>query len=123
MGEKRKYLRLDLNVRVNWKKIDDTADVVGEFPDTTRNISAGGFCLNMNEQLQIGDRLQIRMELPSKKFISAQGRVVWIREFEIDRRTDKKTYDTGIEFTEIGNEDREEINTFVLSYLLQKKEE
>lgn len=122
MGAKREFVRLNLNVRVNWKRIDERADVIGVFPDATRNISAGGFCLNMDERLEIGDRLQIRMELPSEKIIHAKGKVVWISEFEITGRGDKKTYDTGIVFTEIGNEDREEINKFVLTSLPSKKE-
>jgi c-di-GMP-binding flagellar brake protein YcgR len=115
MGAKREFVRLRLNVRVDWKKIIDKSDVVGKFPDTTRDISAGGLCLNMDEELAIGDRLQIRMELPSKKIIDAQGKVVWIKEFGIDSRGEKRTYDTGIEFTAIRDEDREEINKFVLS--------
>ncbi|NIM90685.1 MAG: hypothetical protein GTO17_07020 [Candidatus Aminicenantes bacterium] len=115
MGAKREFIRLKLNVRVDWKKILETTDVVGKFPDTTRDISAGGLCLNMDEELLIGDRLQIKMELPSKKVINAQGRVVWVKEFGIDSRGEKKTYDTGIEFTAIRDEDREEINKFVTS--------
>ena len=115
MGAEREFVRLKLNVRVDWKKIIETSDVVGKFPDTTRDISAGGLCLNMDEELIIGDRLQIRMELPSKKIINAQGKVVWVREFGIDSRGEKKTYDTGIEFTAITDEDKEEINKFVLS--------
>lgn len=115
MGAKREFVRLKLNVRVDWKKTIETTDVVGKFPDTTRDISAGGLCLNMDEELTIGDRLQIKMELPSKKIINAQGKVVWIREFGIDSSGEKKTYDTGIEFTAILDEDREEINKFVLT--------
>ena len=122
MGAKREFVRLKLNVRVDWKKIIETSDAVGKFPDTTRDISAGGLCLNMNEELTIGDRLQIRMELPSKKIIDAQGKVVWVSEFGIDSRGEKKTYDTGIEFTAIRDEDREEINKFVLTSLPAKKE-
>jgi len=122
MGAKREFVRLKLNVRVDWKKITETYDVIGKFPDTTRDISAGGLCLNMDEELLIGDRLQIRLELPSKKIIDAQGKVVWIREFGVDSRGEKKTYDTGIEFTAIRDEDREEINKFVLISQPSKKE-
>jgi len=122
MGKKRDFVRLNLNVRVDWKKIIETSDFVGEFPDATRNISAGGLCLSMDERLQIGDKLQLRMKLPSEKIINAQGRVVWIREFEINSREYKKTFDTGIEFTEIRDEDREKINKFVLTYLPSKQE-
>jgi Tfp pilus assembly protein PilZ len=122
MGAKREFARLNLNVRVDWRKIDDTVDVLGKFPDATRNISAGGLCLSMDEELQVGDELQLRMELPPKKIINAKGKVVWISEFEIDNRGYKKMYNTGIKFIEIRDEDREEINEFVLAALLPKKE-
>jgi Tfp pilus assembly protein PilZ len=122
MGAKREFARLNLNVRVDWRKIDDTVDVLGKFPDATRNISAGGLCLSMDEELQVGDELQLRMELPPKKIINAKGKVVWISEFEVDKRGYKKMYNTGIKFIEIRDEDREEINEFVLASLLPKKE-
>lgn len=122
MGAKREFARLNLNVRVDWRKIDDTVDVLGKFPDATRNISAGGLCLSMDEELQVGDELQLRMELPPKKIINAKGKVVWISEFEVDKRGYKKMYNTGIKFIEIRDEDREEINEFVLAALLPKKE-
>ena len=122
MGAKREFVRLKLNVRVDWKKIIDGADSIGRFPDATRDISAGGLCLNMDEELNIGDILQLKMELPSKKIISALGKIVWVREFRIDSRGEKKMYDTGIEFSEIHDKDREEINKFVLTSLPSKKE-
>lgn len=122
MGAKREFARLNLNVRVDWRKIDDTVDVLGKFPDATRNISAGGLCLSMDEELQVGDELQLRMVLPPKKIINAKGKVVWISEFEVDKRGYKKMYNTGIKFIEILDKDREEINEFVLAALLPKKE-
>jgi Tfp pilus assembly protein PilZ len=76
----------------------------------------------MKEELQIGNKLRIRMELPSRKIINAQGKVVWINESQIDSREEKKTYDMGIEFIAIRDEDREEINKLVLTSLPSKKE-
>ena len=75
----------------------------------------------MSEKLKIGDKLEIGMELPSKK-INAKGRVVWISKSEISGRLYGKMYYVGIEFTEIRDEDREEINKFVLEYIHAKEE-
>jgi len=122
MGEKRKFARLNLNVRVDWRKTDETVDVLGKFLDATRNISAGGLCLSLGEELQVGDKLYLKMELPSKQIISAKGQVVWVSQFEVDDRGYKKMYNTGIKFIEIRDEDRQEINEFVLASLPPKKE-
>jgi len=115
MKEKREYVRLDLNLRVDWKKMMVTSDVIVEFPDVTSNISVGGLCLMLDDRIKIGDKLQVRIELPSKKVINAQGRVTWISEYEITVRGNKRMYYTGIEFTEIHNEYFEELNKFVLT--------
>jgi c-di-GMP-binding flagellar brake protein YcgR len=120
MKEKREYVRLDLNLRVDWKKIMETSDIIAEFPDVTSNISTGGLCLIMDDRIKIGDKLQVRIELPSKKIINAQGRVTWISEYEITGRANKKMYYTGIEFTEIYDVYLEELNKFVLTSMSSK---
>lgn len=122
MEEKREFIRQDLNVKVDLKKIIETSIVLGEFSDVSKNISAGGLCLVVSEKLKIGDKLQIGMELPSKK-INAKGRVIWISELEINGRGYEEVYNLGVEFTEICDEDREEINKLVLEYLHAKEED
>lgn len=76
----------------------------------------------MDERVNIGDRLQVRMKLPSRKMINAQGRVLWISEYDPNRRGYKKMYLSGIEFTEIHDEYVKELNKFMHAYLPSKKE-
>ena len=51
MKDKREFARLDLNVKVDWKKISETPEPKQEFSDKTKNISAGGLCLVVYEKL------------------------------------------------------------------------
>ena len=122
MRENREYVRTDLNLRVDWRKVMETTDHITEFPDVTTNISQGGLCMIMLERIDIGDELKLRMELPSKKFIYAQGIVLWISEFEVNKREGRRIYYTGIEFTELHGEFLEELNKFVRTHLTSKKE-
>ncbi len=120
MRENREYVRLDSNLRVNWRKIMETTDHIVEFPDVTTNVSAGGLCMIMHERINVGDELKLRMELPSKKFIYAQGIVLWINEFEINKREGKRIYYTGIEFTELHGEFQHALKEFVQTNLPSK---
>lgn len=122
MEEKREFVRLDMNVKVDWKRIGETSGPTAEFTNETKNISAGGICLVVNEKLGAGEELQIGMELPSGKIIDVKGRVVWISEYEIFGREHEKIYDVGIEFMNISKKEREEINEFVLASFSSKKE-
>jgi c-di-GMP-binding flagellar brake protein YcgR len=115
MKERREFVRLDMNVKVDWKQIYEASDITIEASDKTKNISAGGICLVVYEKLKKGDKLNIDMELPSRKIINARGKIVWINEYEIFGRELEKVYDMGVEFTQIRNEEREEINKFVFA--------
>lgn len=115
MKDKREFARLDLNVKVDWKKISETTEPKQEFSDETKNISAGGLCLVVYEKLSIGEKVQIEMELPSKEVIKAEGKVVWISEYEISGREEETIYDIGVEFVKISQKERDEINKFVFA--------
>ncbi|NIM90680.1 MAG: hypothetical protein GTO17_06990 [Candidatus Aminicenantes bacterium] len=115
MEEKREFARLDLNVRVDWKRITETPAPEQEFSDKTKNISAGGICLVVYEKMEVGEKMQIEMELPSKKVIKAEGKVVWVSEYEISGREEETVYDIGVEFVKISQEERDEINQFVFA--------
>lgn len=122
MKEKREHARLNMNLRVDWKKPIEKSKIEVKHPEVTKDISAGGLCMMMDDRIKIGDRVQIRMELPSRKIINAKGKVSWISEYEINRMEDKKMYYTGIEFTEIHDEYKEELSKFVYKYLLSKQQ-
>ena len=119
MHEKRRFVRLDVNVKVNWEKIVVAQTAIPDKKDSTKNISEGGICLIVYEKLNVADLLKLEIELPTKRIIQATGRVVWTHEFIIGQ-PDQKRYDVGIEFLDISAPDREEIKKFVFSVLRQK---
>ncbi|MFH0877020.1 MAG: PilZ domain-containing protein [Candidatus Omnitrophota bacterium] len=119
MQEKRQFVRLDVNVKVNWEKIVGEAPEPSEKENVSRNISEGGICLIVYEQLGVGEKIKLDIELPSQKKIAATGRIAWINEFAIGQVQEKR-YDAGIEFLEISPQDREEIKKFVFTLLDQK---
>jgi c-di-GMP-binding flagellar brake protein YcgR len=112
--ERRKFVRLDLNTMVEWEKLD-SAEPSGEF--VSKNISSGGICLIVNDTINIGDKLKLKISLPTLKKINSNGKVVWVEDFEIVGERREKRYEAGIEFFGISDEDREEINKFVFRLL------
>lgn len=113
MEERRKFVRLDLNTMVEWEKTgrDESA---GE--SKTKNISGGGICLIMDGVINVGDTLNLKINLPTLKTIQAKGKIVWVDDFEIIGDRKEKRYEAGIEFIDIDVKDRQEINKFVFSY-------
>jgi len=117
MEDKRKYPRLDVNVNIHWQKTTKPSNSTLDSQDVTKNLSAGGICLIVYEKVEVGDRLKLEFELPTRQLIHCGGRVAWVKEFEIIGRENAKRYDIGIEFFDIGAEDRDEIKKFVFSFL------
>lgn len=119
MFEKRKFVRLDVNVRVAWEKIVGETPQPPEKENVSRNISEGGICIILYEKFDVGDRLKLDIELPTQKKIAATGRIAWINEFAVATPQEKR-YDAGVEFLDISPQDRDEIKKFVFT-LLNKK--
>jgi len=117
MPEKRKFVRLNIKILAKWKKITGTPDTKLNNLDIIRNISRGGICLNMHKKLKIGDKLLLEIKLPTKKIIKAKGKVVWIKDMGILDLEREEEYEVGVEFSEMCNEDRQEINKFLFESL------
>lgn len=115
--ERRKYPRLNVNVRVNWDKAGSSAPRQSEKSDITKNVSEGGICLIVYDKPEIGQHLLLKIELPAKKIIQSKGRIVWVKEFGIVGKTDEMRYDIGIEFSDIDPGDREGLKEFISSLL------
>jgi len=116
MEERRKFPRLDLNVEVNWKRNSASPSVSAGNIANTKNISAGGVCLISDECLNVGQGLSLEIKLPGNRIINAEGRVVWTDQFEIIGGKYEKKYGVGVEFVDIKDEIRTEINKFILSF-------
>ena len=111
-GERRQYPRLNTAVDVVYvvekgRREDD--EVI------SKNISAGGICLILYENVAIDTLLSLEINLPSKTAtIKAIGRVRWVKEFAFDS-DEQLRYDAGIEFTKINEANRNKIAQYVFS--------
>jgi Tfp pilus assembly protein PilZ len=74
------------------------------------NISTGGLFITTEEPIRAGTRMVVRFELPNKHRVIAVSRVCYAR----------KGVGLGVEFLSLDDEDREEIETYILS--LKQKE-
>lgn len=121
MDERRRYPRLAIDVDVCWHKIKGQEADKETNSDTTKNISEGGICLMVYEPLAKGDSIYLKFNLPTGRRINAKGRVMWVDTFEVvSRKNEVSRCDTGIEFIEISDEDRLEVQKFVFSILANK---
>lgn len=114
MDEKRRYPRLKFNVDVEYKILRETG--FNSTKAESKNIGAGGICIIALEKFDIGNSLSLKFSLPgAEKSIKAIGKVAWVSEFSIGNVPLHTAYDTGIEFTDINDEDREKINEYVIT--------
>ncbi len=111
LKERRKYLRLEASVKVKYTVIGKP----GTIKVFSKNISAGGLALLLDEQLAIDTPLQLQIKLPDlKASIRAIAQVVWQKDFESAGVEPKVHFTTGIEFTGISDFDRFNINRYVM---------
>lgn len=113
--ERRKYPRLNLNIEVEYSVLRG-ADAIQV---QSKNISAGGICLILYEDIQPDSVLELKFYLPrDTNPIKAIGRIVWRSEIVV--ADDKRTrFDAGIEFLEISDIDRTKIAQHVFSLMQQ----
>jgi c-di-GMP-binding flagellar brake protein YcgR len=116
MAERRKYIRLDSSINVDYR-------VIGrqhvEDKTLCKNISAGGVRIHLKERVPAHTQLDIKFVLPNdSKQISVVGEVVW--------QTDKDAkgdFDTGIKYVQIDSFDMQKITDYVLRCLGKKLSE
>ncbi|MCP4649358.1 MAG: PilZ domain-containing protein [PVC group bacterium] len=114
MEEDRKFGRLISNLKVTWRKIDG---FTWEKLNENKDISEQGICLIVDERVEAGDDLLLKIELFSGSAIRAIGKVVWISEAVLDG---DKVFNAGIKFLDIDKDDRKEIAEFVFRNLRNK---
>lgn len=118
MREKRKYVRLGLNADINWRKIQGAYGGPVDNTASAKNISCQGICLIVYQKLNVGDVLELEIELGPGKLIRARARVAWINEFDfIGKTTEEKKYDAGLEFINLSEDERMQIEQLIIESL------
>ena len=96
MKEKRKYPRLDFQLKLNFNKKGRSAK---NFPAITENISAGGLRFSSDQKLIPGSKVDFTIKLPGKdKPINFAGKIVWSKTLASTKKED--IYDMGAKFTD-----------------------
>jgi c-di-GMP-binding flagellar brake protein YcgR len=116
MEERRRFVRLNVSVKVEYKVLETAAKEIHS--TLTKDISGGGICLIGDEELNTGRFLELKIYLPKEQEpILSLGRVVWSKPFIIGDEITGKRFDIGIEFIKIDDTKREKINQYIFSYI------
>ena len=83
----------------------------------TQNLGAGGVCVILNRQVEKLSRVHLRLTLEdSITPIECDGRIVWmVRSKELV--SGRVSFDVGVEFLNLKDEDRELIKSFIDRYI------
>ena len=113
--ERRKFVRLNINVEINYTVITHPPHKQFVIPTKSKNIGAGGICLISEQELRAGELLKLEIRLPEDPpVIYALGKVAWVKPFSLATEKSKR-FDMGVEFIEISPEDKQKINKYVFS--------
>ncbi|MBU1809910.1 MAG: PilZ domain-containing protein [Candidatus Omnitrophica bacterium] len=85
----------------------------------TENIGVGGIRVIIGEKSEIFSTVGLEIFLGEEPII-CNGRVVWVVENKSNYQEDFFSYDTGMEFVDIKEEDRAAIKNFVEAIVLSK---
>lgn len=116
MEEKRRFVRIEWPVVVQYKTLEEpfTEDqIVG------RNISEGGVSFIVYERLQKDTKLDIEIQVPFDSLpVFAKGRIAWVKKIG---EKHAKTFEVGIEFTEIDLYDKERLKMYIDNEIRQRE--
>lgn len=108
MEEKRKYVRIEWPVVVQYKTIEEpyTQDqIVG------KDISEGGVSFIVYERLTKGTRLEMQIQVPFDSMpVFAKGEVVWIKKIV---REPGAAFEVGISFSEVDPKDKKRLKMYL----------
>jgi hypothetical protein len=87
----------------------------------TENIGAGGIRVIIEERLDIGSTVGLKIYLEKEKPSACKGKIVWVVEKESNYRTGFFLYDTGVEFFDMKKTDTQLIDSFVEKIVFGEK--
>jgi len=117
VSEKRRHPRVDLDLTIEYYRTNSRFSHSGRL----MNASEGGLLVYFPEQMEIGERLKLklfRMLGPAVNSIGPLGEVVWV-----DPHLDETwlDYQSGVKFIEISQEDLKRLKHFFSSLSLSQR--
>ena len=112
--DRRKSLRINTKLDVSYEVVSDGRTL--KHTSVSRNISAGGINLALNEKLVPGTTLYLQLNIPqSPKAIFAYGQIVWAEEIsgKFSGQGGERLFSTGIKFTHVKPGDATALRDFI----------
>ena len=81
----------------------------------SKDISGEGICLQVPEILPEGIALDIKVNIPGEKAISARGIVAWVNESPNGAKQPERLFDTGIKFIRIDTGEKQKLVNYLNS--------
>lgn len=101
--ERRRYIRLEVPINIVIRK---QAEPTKDYKIPSKNISASGTLVEIEDQLPAGSLLELKLIIPeAPNPVHATGEVVWTT-----KDPDRNIFNTGIQFTKIEEDNK---NTFL----------
>jgi len=114
MQERRKFIRIGKSLKISYQVLETLL----RGGSRSKDISEGGICLYIYEELKSGLILKLWIELEkSKKPIVAISRVVWCRK----RAGIEPPFEIGIRFIQIDPQDLVKLRKYILSLSRMKR--
>lgn len=115
MEERRKYVRLDASIKVEYKVLKDAK---AKREVISKNISGGGVCFSVKEGLKSKTILEMEIGIPDgAEPICAKGEVVWLQGLPISQEARRKYFEVGVKFIRIASLDRDRILNYVYNQI------
>lgn len=114
---RRKFPRANYKCLIDIKKRGSSKSISTH----TENIGIGGICVIIKDNLGLFQGVNLEIFLEDEKTpIRCAGTAVWIVKKRPEKKEDSYSYDTGIEFVDLDDNQRERIAKIV-DYILKKQ--
>ncbi len=108
--ENRKFVRVDAKLIIWYQTLEE--DEISFGKPLSKNVSAGGILLELDDNLHVNTNLAIKFKIPNhEKDLHIKGKVVW------SKKLDSGKTDVGIEFVAITDEDRKIIDEYASTHV------
>ena len=117
--EKRRYIRVPSHFPVRYYSVENKDAATNPFESMSDNISVGGMMFFSERNFHPNEVLRLEFKIENSGRVismSVFGRVVW--NDEIEKGT---LYNTGVEFQNLSQEQKDELGIFVKNVLAEKR--
>lgn len=116
--DRRRYCRVEASLPVTFKLLDGAPNAAGSdlpgFRGLTKDVGAGGVCMETVVQLSEGALLRLKIDFGEKiGKLNVNGRVSWCRPMESDNKEQKNKFLVGVAFVGVERPVEEAIIGFV----------